>query len=90
MLCDDLKMRIDTEGKIETYVGEEIRGPQSKYNKDCMAGLNKAFEEETKGLCSNAWRDYGCSGLDISKLLQENPSRNRNGVFCEYSSPVKK
>lgn len=84
MLCDNLKMRIDTEGKITAEVGTKIRGPGSIYNNDCMDGLNQALEEENMGLCTNAWKRYGCFGNDIPKLIQENRFRNRNAVLCEY------
>ena len=85
MECDDLKMRLDTEGKVEKQVGGKIRGPKSPYNNACMAGLLKAFEDENNGLCSIAWKKYGCSGSKVSRLIQENPFKIRNGVFCEYS-----
>ena len=83
-VCDNLNMRLDTEGKVESQVGGKFRGPKTPFNNECMAGLNQAFEEENKGLCKTAWEKYGCSGTEIPRLLQENPFRNRNGIFCKY------
>lgn len=84
MLCDNLKMRIDTEGKVKEVVGAEIRGPGSPHNQACLQGLSKAFEEENGGLCSNAWRDFGCSGKKLSGLIQENPFKVKNAMLCEF------
>ena len=84
LLCDNLKMRIDTESKVVKQVGQTIRGPGSPYNMDCLAGLNKAFEEEENGLCESAWKDFGCSGAKIPRLIQENPFRLENVILCEY------
>jgi hypothetical protein len=83
-ICDNLNMRIDTEGKIEAKIGEKFRNQTSVYSSDCWAGLNKAFEEENKGLCAVAWKKYGCSGTDIPRLIQENPFKIKNGNFCKY------
>jgi hypothetical protein len=84
MMCDDLQMRVDTERKIEKQVGTKIRGPKSPYNEDCLAGLNKAFDYENKGLCKIAWEKYGCNGSKVPRLIQENPFKKKNGIFCEY------
>ena len=80
MICKDLKMRIDTERKIEKQVGKKIRGPKSPYNDDCMAGLNEAFEDENKGLCKNAWKKYGCEGTEVPKLL----FKTDGSIYCVY------
>jgi len=84
MLCNNLKMRIDTEGKIENQFGIKIRGLDSPYYQFCLKGVSLAFEDEKHGLCSKAWEKYGCYGNDIPRLIQENPFRKENGVFCEY------
>jgi hypothetical protein len=84
MLCDNLKMRIDTEGKVKEIIGVEIRGPGAPHNQACLQGLNKAFEEEHGGLCSNVWRDFGCSGEKLSGLIQENPFKVKNAMLCEF------
>lgn len=84
IVCKDLNMRADTERKIESQVGQKIRGSKSPYNQDCLIGFSKAFEDENKGICSKAWKLYGCYGSMIPRLIQENPFRKRNGIFCEY------
>ncbi len=84
MSCDGLQMRIDTEDKIENLVGEPIRGPKSRYNDDCIAGLSLAHSEKGADLCSKAWLDFGCNGKTTPRLLQENSFKNRNGSFCSY------
>ena len=72
MFCDDLKMGVDTEGKIEKQLGTEIRGPKSPYNKDCLKGLNKALDAYDAGKtnCLDAWEKYGCSGSEVPRLIQ--------------------
>ena len=85
MICNDLQMRLDTEDKIESFIGEKIRGPKSRYSDNCMKGLNQAFKDEKKGLCDKAWEKYGCSGTDIPKLIQESPFGKPNGMLCEYN-----
>ena len=79
MICNDLNMRVDTEKKIEKQVGAKLRGPQSPYNKDCMAGLDKAFEDENKGLCKVAWEKYGCEGSEVPRLIFK-----KRGAYCIY------
>ena len=84
MSCDELKMRLDTEGKIEEKVGGKFRGSKSKYRGVCTSGLMKAYEEEGKGLCRNAWEQYGCDGSVESKLIQQNPFKLKNPILCTY------
>lgn len=84
MLCDNLHIRIDTEGKINALVGESFRGPGSIYNSDCMEGLVLAMEDESDGLCVKAWNEYGCFGTDTPRLIQENPFRKGSVTLCEY------
>lgn len=81
LVCENLNMRLDTEGKIENQVGGKFRGQNTQYNDECLTGLNSA---EGKGLCKKAWEKYGCSGTDIPRLIQENPFKIRDGVFCTY------
>ncbi len=84
MMCKDLNMRADTERKIENEVGMKIRGPESPYNQACMKGLTLALKDEKRGICSKAWKKFGCYGNKVPRLIQENPFKKRNGVFCEY------
>ena len=84
MICEDLNMRVDTERKIENEVGMKIRGSESPYNQACMKGLTFAFKDEKHGICSKAWKKFGCYGNKVPRLIQENPFRKKNGVFCEY------
>lgn len=84
LICDNLKMRVDTESKIRKKVGGEFRGPNKPYNNDCTTGLMKAFDDENKGLCSIAWEKYGCHGTDAARLIQENHFRIQNAKICSY------
>lgn len=84
MVCNDLKMRIDTEKKIEKKIGAKVRGPKSPYNSACMDGLNAEMEDENfadgnKKLCKKAWALYGCKGTKVPKLLYQ-----INGDYCVY------
>jgi len=82
--CDNLYMRSDTEGKIAAELGHKVKGPGTKYNKRCMAGLVEALDDKNDGLCQNAWKRYGCFGNDIPKLIQGSPFSNDDGVSCKY------
>lgn len=84
MVCKDLNMRIDTETKIEYKVGMKIRGPESPYNQACVKGLSLAFDDEKRGICSKAWKKFGCYGTTIPRLIQENPFRKSDGIFCKF------
>jgi hypothetical protein len=84
MVCKNLKMRIDTERKIERKVGAKIRGPVSPYNDACSAGLeaefaDENFEDGNKRLCKKAWALYGCNGTKVPKLLFQ-----IDGDYCVY------
>ena len=84
MVCKNLKMRIDTERKIEKKVGSKIRGPASPYNDACGAGLeaefaDENFEDGNKKLCKKAWTLYGCKGTKEPKLLFK-----VKGDYCVY------
>ena len=83
-LCDNLSVRVGTREKIKKQVGGAFQKPGDPYAKECKAGLNKAFDDENKGLCEIAWEKYGCYGKNIPRMLQENPFVNKNGIFCKY------
>ncbi|AUK45189.1 hypothetical protein A4212_10005 [Pasteurella multocida] len=80
--CSDLNMRLDTEGKVNALVGEEIRKPNGKYSESCFNGLKKANND--KKLCSNAWKKFGCNGSVTARLLQTNPFTNKDGAKCTF------
>jgi hypothetical protein len=83
MLCDNLKMRLDTREKIENYIGTTTT--QSIYSQDYARGLNSAFEDNDKGiLCEEAWKHFGCYGDVNPRLIQENPFKLSNPILCEY------
>jgi len=83
LMCDDLKMRLDTENKIKDKIGTDTR--QGTYNKDYMQGLNIALSDNEKGLlCKEAWSHFGCSGDIEANLLQQNPMTNPNAELCQY------
>ena len=82
--CDNVDVKMDTEEKIEKQVGGKFREQKTPYSDECLAGMIKAVKDEGKGLCTTAWEKYGCHGSEIPRLLQENPFKNRNGVFCKY------
>jgi hypothetical protein len=84
MICDALQMRSDTEGKVERKVGGKFRGPKTQLNRVCISGLMRAFEEEGKGLCENAWREYGCAGSIEPNLIQQNSFKLNNPRLCVY------
>jgi len=84
MVCKDLKMRIDTERKIEKKVGSKMRGPAAPYGNACHAGLDAEFADENfeNGnikLCKKAWALYGCKGAKVPKLLYK-----IKGDYCVY------
>ncbi|VAW48153.1 hypothetical protein MNBD_GAMMA03-905, partial [hydrothermal vent metagenome] len=82
LLCDYLQMRVDTQEKIENQIGAKIN--DTKYNKICLQGISEAFDDENKGLCSKLWKQYGCNGNNIPRLIQENPFKKSNANLCEY------
>ena len=84
LLCDDLNMRLDTEGKIESIVGSKLRGVGSIYNENCKEGIKLAFDDEPKNLCLNTWEKYGCSGNVLPRLVQESPFTKDDGKFCMF------
>lgn len=84
LVCDGLQMRMDTRGKVEAIVGGEVGGPSSKYSEACRAGLAKAIEDESNGGCKKAWRDFGCSGTKVAKLIQQNPFKVSNPTLCTF------
>ena len=82
-LCDDLKMRLDTENKVKQKIGTDTR--TGIYNKDYMVGINSAFADNEKGtLCKEAWLHFGCDGDIEANLLQANPFKIKNAKLCEY------
>lgn len=83
-LCDDLIMRLDTEGKIESIVGGKLRGSGSVYNKSCREGIELAFDEKSKNLCLNTWEKYGCSGNVLPKLVQQSPFTKEDAKLCIF------
>lgn len=85
LLCDELKMRVDTQAKVEEKAGGLIRGPESAFKDGCMTGLMNAYADQDEGeLCQNAWRKFGCDGTAESSLIQQNPRAFRFPVLCEY------
>lgn len=80
--CDNLQMRLDTEQKIETMVGTEIRGPKSPYRDACMAGIAKAFGDTR--ICETVWHEFGCYGTTQAGLIQQNPFTSSNPVLCKF------
>ncbi len=83
LLCDDLKMRVDTQHIVEKTVGSQFRGPGGKYSEDCKNGI----EEALNGVdCPTIWRDFGCDGGVVPNLIQQNPFRLTDPILCRFSS----
>jgi len=82
-LCDNLKMRLDTEDKVKQKIRTDTR--TGIYNKDYMIGINSAFADNEQGtLCNQAWANFGCGGDIEANLLQANPFKVKNAQLCEY------
>ena len=85
-VCESLTVRADTESRIDTQLGEKVRGGlKSPFFEHCMAGIAEVDKKESNpNFCSDAWRRYGCDGTEIPRLLIENPFTVPNAIVCEY------
>ena len=83
LLCDNLQMRFDTENKINTQAGMEVR-----LSDEYLEGTNQAIKEygtNKKRYCKKLWDEYGCNGSKIPNLIQQNP-KNKKAKLCTYSA----
>ncbi|MFQ2218346.1 hypothetical protein ACK32O_05835 [Aeromonas enteropelogenes] len=70
LLCDGLKMRIDTADKFYKSIGyAPQKGIQAPEFNDCSDAFDAAIADEKKGLCKKAEALYGCNGSEIKGLL---------------------
>jgi len=58
-------MRLDTEDKIATEIGADVRGPGAPYNGACIAGMTAYLDDPD---CAGAWRRFGCTGTDRPRM----------------------
>ena len=83
-VCDGLQMRMDTRGTVESIVGDKAGGQSSRYQQECLTGLNRAMEDEKNGVCESAWRDFGCDGEKVKGLIQQNPFKVNEPRLCRF------
>jgi hypothetical protein len=81
--CKTIRVRSDTEGKLETKFGYKVRGtPGTDVASICLKAMFE-FKGDAAN-CAKAWEDYGCKGRRHARLLQESPFVKSSALFCEY------
>ena len=79
--CDELNMRMDTEGAVSDKLGEPVRDAEG-YKSGLFGAINA--DDAGENICQVAWQKYGCGGTEVKGLVQQNPFTQNNPVLCEY------